>query len=431
MRRFPLAFPLVAVTLLIVPLMKAQTPDQKSLPTTKKWFFGMQSQMPTHWPKVPVYSMRLHDTHTGWVYLNPKPGVYDWTVLDHWIAAAQANHSPLLYTFSQTPQWASSNPDDQTCSYGPGQCAPPNDLNADGTGPNQHWRDFITALATHAAGPTKVRYWEMWNEPAMPGYWTGTPAQLVRMAKDAREIILSIDPTAKMVSPPDLYNGDFFKKAWKAYADAGGLNYADILAVHGSVRKYPPQCGVYPEASDFVQMMQDFHAFVAQYGMSNKPIWDTEADWGKTEQDCFNDPDLQVAFMAQLYMFHRSEHVRRFYWYQYDNLHALVDMQTGDLTKAGTAYMQIHDWLFETQMNSNCSANGTVWTCGLIADKGYSANVIWDTSQTCKDGHCQTINYKVDSKFAQYHDLNGKTFSITNNEVPIGSKPILVENKSR
>jgi len=432
-RRIPLA--LVSISLLIFTQLSQAQLQQSKLSTeaarpVPDFFFGIQSGLPDLWPIIPVYNVRLHDTRTSWSDMNPAKGVYDWSVVDRWIAASQKQGAgPILYTFSQTPQWASSNPNDQSCRYGPGECDPPDDLNPDGSGPNQHWKDFVTALAKHAGGPNQIRYWEMWNEPANAFFWTGTYAQLVRMSKDAREIILSIDPKAKLLTPPDPFILHFYQKAWKGYADAGGLQYADIIALHGGVGTYPPQCGDYPESAEFVTVAEQLKTFLASYGVY-KPIWDTEGDWGPTDKDCFTDPDLQTAFLGQYYILHRSEGIRRIFWYSYFGFSALYNPTTNQLTKAGVAYQQVHDWMLGNALSNRCSTQGTIWSCPFIGPNGYQAEAVWDTAETCKNGACQTINYQVESRFIQYRTLAGETIAVSNHQVPIGAKPILLENKT-
>jgi hypothetical protein len=407
---------------------RIDSPGEEARPVPD-FFFGMTFGLIDRWPVVPFYNVRLHDTRTGWAILNPSDGVYDWTSLDRWMEGSQQHGAgPMLYTFSQTPQWASSNPNDRTCRYGPGECDPPNDLNPDGTGTNQHWKDFVSALARHAAGPTKIRFWEMWNEPRNTFYWTGTAAQLVRMAKDARTIILNVDPKAKLLTPPEVYASPYYEKWWKAYADAGGLQYADILAVHGGIPTGPPTCGKYPLAADFLDMIENFKVFLKGYGV-NKPIWDTEEDWGNTERDCFTDLDLQSAFLAQVYVFHRSAGVRRLFWYVPTG--KLFDLKTGAPLKPGIAYEQVHGWMMGNALANGCSATGTMWTCSFTGPNGYQSETVWDTSETCGHGVCQTVPYAVDPSYTQYRTLSGDTIAITNHEVPIGAKPILLENKPR
>src|SRR5262249_46810293 len=117
--------------------------------------------------------------------------------------------SDLILTLSATPQWAASNGSVNTCDYSfytTGDCSPPADLNSDGTGTNQHWRDYVYALGAHIAGLAPgtymaPNYFEMWNEftrgsgstncteSSTPSAWLGTCEQLVRMAQDANCIL--------------------------------------------------------------------------------------------------------------------------------------------------------------------------------------------------------------------------------------------------
>ncbi len=57
----------------------------------------------------------------------------------------------------------------------------------------------MTAVVTHAAG--KIKVWEIWNEPTVPGYWQGTNQQMLRLAQDAYGIIKAIDPNALVTTP--------------------------------------------------------------------------------------------------------------------------------------------------------------------------------------------------------------------------------------
>ncbi|HLK32412.1 MAG TPA: cellulase family glycosylhydrolase, partial [Terriglobales bacterium] len=300
--------------------------------------------------------MRLWDSGTFWSKINTSAGVYNWTLLDQWLNDAQSKGvQDLMYTFGKTPAWASSNPSDTSCApWAPGECDPPNDLNADGSGTDQHWKDFVSAIASHAGG--RIKYWEIWNEPRDANHWNGTIAQMVRMASDARTVILSIDPNAVLLTPPS-------RGPWQtAYFAAGGPQYADIITYHGYVQGHT--CGIYPNASDVLQVIQRVSSVMQTYGQGNKPLWDTEAGWGVTSGTCFTNPDLQAAFLAQMYLLHWSAGVQRFYWYQYNNqTQGTLWKPTpnnpsgpGQLLEPGVAYGQIYNWLVGATMSNACAA---------------------------------------------------------------------------
>lgn len=431
---------ILSFLVLITSALRAQSPTLEILRGTQS---GTRSEQPARypvspnfqamiahwyipWPTVPFETMRLWDTHTYWAQINTGPGQYDWTALDGWLNAANVHGVELLFTLGMTPQWASSDPNNVTCRTGPGQCAPPNDLNPDGSGTDQNWKDFVTAAARHVG--TQVQYWEIWNEPNNLWYWSGTPAQLVRMAQDARTIIRGLNPAASMLNAGTGAGNEYGLKWWKAYGAAGGLQSTDIIALHGDVRPYPPHCGIYPQAETFLQVMSNLHHVLAAYGQDQKHIWDTEASWGKTTDDCFTDQDLQAAFLARFYLLHYSEGVQRFYWRAWiDGDGGLYDTTNG-INKAGVAYQQIHDWMVGRTLTRSCKVTGSIWTCNFIGPNSYVAEAIWDTSQTCKKGTCGTKPHRIAAQYIDYLALDGSKTQIQNNTVPVGAKPIWLEN---
>lgn len=176
-------------------------------------FFAMHvlsTQVP--WPStvgVQFSSWRSVSSMVTWANINSAPGVYDWSHLDQLLAIAGENGQSVLYTFYYTPTWASSCPT-CVCNQGkqsPGGCYPPNDLNPDGSGTDQHLKSFITALMLHE-GAGKINYIEIWNEPNIPKEWGGTIQQLVRMSADVRAIAKSFDPDIQIASPPETGDGD-------------------------------------------------------------------------------------------------------------------------------------------------------------------------------------------------------------------------------
>jgi hypothetical protein len=281
------------------------------------------------WPVDSFTGVRLWDAgEVSWAQINTAPGVYNWRELDIWLNHAQQNNVDLNYCFGRTPTWASSEPTDSTCGNERGSCDAPDDLNTSGTGTDEHWKAFVTALATHAAG--RIHYWELWDEFPNPYRWNtkySTWPQLVRMASDARAIIKKIDPTAVIVSDSGAlrYPGDVTK--WTQFVKAGGLNYADVVAFHGYTQpagNAPP----YPET--LVGLLQGattnqlpwgstgFFGFLKQNGYGNLPYWDTEGSWA-ADIAGLTDPDERAGFALRFNVLQQAMGVQRFYWYEWDN----------------------------------------------------------------------------------------------------------------
>lgn len=442
--RFPALVILFLLTIVSLPLSAQCTLDgqeqqelspsdrvpQTGFPVSEN-FQALIDHSPGTWPKVPVHTMRLWDTGTAWYQMNPAEGVYDWRLLDAWLRLGEKHKVTFLMTLAMTPLWASSNQNDPLCNYLPGVCDPPDDLSADGGGPDQHWKDFVTALAQHVGN--RVQFWEVWNEPHQYSFFHGTYAQMVRLAQDARTIIQSMNPEAKMltggVQPYALCGSGM--AWWKGYAAAGGLALADIIAMHGDVRDVPNVCGDFPKPENFITAMQHLDGVLAQYGDLDKPVWDTEGSWGRTDRDCFTDQDLQAAFLARFFLIHLSEGIQRFYWRSWigsdGGLYNPKDGSHG-LNKGGVAYEQIHDWLAGTILTQPCSVDGTVWTCNFTASANYVAEAVWDTSKKCHQETCDTRPYPIGAPYVDYRTLDGSKIPIDGTTVPIGAKPIWLEN---
>jgi polysaccharide biosynthesis protein PslG len=432
----------IFVVLCASPTLWAQVPAS---------FFDMQMEHATvtgePWPVDSFGNFRLWDSATAWAVINTAPGQYDWSMLDSWLKAAKDRNMDVEYTFGRVPQWASSNPNDSVCASAPGSCAPPNDLNSDGSGTNQHWKDYVTAIATRVNDPTylqthaPIKYWEIWDEAPNPGRWnpiseTAGIAQMLRMASDARTIILSIDSTATILSPSVGIRVASETKWFKDYLAAGGGNYADIIAFHAYLQTENEQ----PIPEQLLTYLTDWVENDLQpYGQENKPRWDTEASWGIATCCNFTDQDLQAGFVARYYLMHWLGSVQRFYWYAWSDTPAgtlwvanpKYLWAPGTLLKPGKAYGQIYRWMVGDSVDQSCAPQGTVWACNVTGPNGFQGQIVWDTSQTCSKGTCTYSNYNCNPIFTQYVTLLGTVFPVKGSTVPIGYKPIFLENQNQ
>ena len=382
------------------------------------------NQLSTPWPTtlgVPFSSWRSHDSGgTRWSEINNGgAGVYNWTLLDDWLALAAEYGQDVLFTLYSTPNWAASNPAlvcDASATFGNGTCTPPDDLNPDGTGTDQHVKDFITALMNHV-GPGKIKYIEIWNEPNNPPEWTGTLAQIVRMTQDVRTVAQSIDPNVLICSPAETGDGTNLNQMnWLgAFLAAGGGAYVDVITLHGHVPDDTPEF--------IATRIDNTRTVMAIYGQSAKPIFDTEGSWPALEAP----PVDEVAFTGRHFLLQIAEQIQKFYLYSFDLKidGYLYDRTEQMLTPNATAYEQIYTWTVGALPSSPCSASGTVWSCDFKRANNYEALAVWDSSGNCFD--CTTATYAVPAQFKQYRDLAGNLTPISASTVPIGPRPILLE----
>ena len=426
-------------------------------------FFGMNSNLlnnPFPGSMVPLTSWRSLGSSVKWADISTGPDVYDFSRLDGWLSKVKESNADVLYTVYATPAWASSRgptctgvgtpnsgclgPTNTNCAFlqqnGPGICDPPADLFCDGTGTNQTFVNFVTALIQHV-GPGTIKYWEIWNEPNNPREWNGiadcpnTPhggdLMLARMARDLKSTVSAFDPKAQFTTPacgsPDCAAG--FLPPYFANTDGGSS--ADIIAFHGyiSTGACPSDCPV-PEL-----VGEQIDHLISKLPASElaKPLFDTEGGWGTVPGtktiDAIADPDQQASFLARYYLIQMSRHVAKFYWWSWDisGQAALYNQSTKSITPAANAYVQVVRWTNAgTATVGPCNANGTVWTCNVQSPSGFVAEAIWDTSQTCNAGKCSSAPVSTPSQFNAYLDLSGNESPMSGSSAPVGLKPILL-----
>jgi len=422
-------------------------------------FFNLHLNLPnTPWPSAPFAGNRLWDAGVSWALVSTANGVYDWTLLDQRLADAKAHGVDVLYDLARTPLWAQCGPSTTSpciqtsgCAYagetwggGPGQCYWPADLNSDGTGTNRYWKDWVTAIATHSVNSSgaRIHYYEIWNEPNDDGYFRGTVAQLVRMTRDAACIIkgigsgcttAGIDPSALIVTPAPTLGGMAINSWMGDFMAAGGGDVVDVIAFHGYNGA---------NAEKILDVMNGLKTgSLATYNQTSKPVFDTEFSWG--ENISFPDLDEHVGFVARSLLLHWSAGVDRVYWYSWDVSGTMWSPTTisgcsfpdpsgsGFTCRTAVTFEQLQNWMVGAAGGSGCSATGTVWICTFTRAGGYQALAVWDSAQTCSNGSCTTSKFNVpnDVTYLHYRDLAGTVKAIAGSTVPIGYKPILLENK--
>jgi uncharacterized repeat protein (TIGR02543 family) len=408
-------------------------------------FFAIdQNNFSSPWPPTtgtgavaPVAALRLWDDGSNWMDVevcsalgvsgdsptDPNNKCYTWTALDKWVRVwAPKAKMDVLYTFGDTPAWATSQIAPQTACARAGtySCLPPVDVDKTpgsglGDGTDATWVDFVTTLVTRYKG--QIKYYEIWNEPDGNTFWQGTDAQFQRMMKDAAAAIRSIDPGARILSPS--FHGPTATTWFAKFVEGGGAADFDIVNFHGrgGGKDTPQDQNTQPES--FLTVYNATEPVIKAHGLASRPFWDDEAGWLENE---ITDPDQQAAYVAREYILQASVGIGRLYWYQWDSV-VPYGLQ-GRI--AGTAYAQTANWLVGGTIGA-CTARSAVYSCPLTLASGHQGLIMWDTSQSCANGTCTSVPTSVGAQYGQYQDLAGTTIQIANGSVPLGAKPLLLE----
>jgi hypothetical protein len=433
---------------------------------------------------------------------NPSDACFDWTHFDTQMAQLhQAGVKDVLYTLSRTPQWAvdlTSDPTGQSgteCDYyaagttdlpeAAGQCLTPIDLNADGSGANQMWKNWVTAMATRVNDPTylqthaHIKYWEPWNEfhrsATLINYvgqqsYEGTYAQMVRMTEDLRCIVTGkgvihnypavghvtscsatpIDVSAMIVAPSSGPTGGLYATQNFLYCNGTGAHAApantqcttgnagsqavDIINEHLYALFVTPET----VAGKYIQGVRA----ILQPAELAKPFISGEGSWGSVNKPnvLWTDPYAQAGFIPRYFALNWSAGVTMNFWYGYDDIYigGLYDPTTGQpLQPAAAAWTLTYNWLAGAKPTNSpfCSSTGTVYTCDFTEANGTIAELVWDAqygqncSQLANPIICGATVYNVPPQFNKdWIDLRGDVHAASGS-ITIGANPILLEGQ--
>ncbi|MEO6714806.1 MAG: glycosyl hydrolase [Mycobacteriales bacterium] len=302
--------------------------------------FGLHVSDPySNWPQVPFSTIRLHDTGTSWREMQPAPGVWNWGTLDHRVERAVSGRREVLMVLGQTPRWAAKRPN-ETSYNGPGAASEPADMAT--------WRAYVRSLAIRYKG--QIHKWELWNEPNVKGFYSGTPATMLTMAREAYTVLKRIDP-ANVVVSPGIAVRTLNSPTWlDRYLAAGGARYSDVIAVHLYVMSRQRPESILGSVSRIRQIMAKHKV--------NRPIWNTESGYGRTagtpETSELYTGQMAMAFVARTYILTAHARVDRTYWYAWDDRGFgglfLTSEDRNTPSDAGRAYGVTYQWLVRARL---------------------------------------------------------------------------------
>lgn len=333
-------------------------------------YFGLHihhldAPTPTPWPSMPVPEWRLWDAGVNWPNLEPNEGQWQFERLDRYVLLAQQHGTSILLPLGGSPSWASARP--QLASpYSPGFTAEPANLD--------DWRTYVRTVVTRYKG--RIPAYEIWNEPNLRDFWSGTTDQMLTLTKEASQIIRSVDPHAIVVSPSATAE---YGIPWLAeFLKRGAGRYVDVIGYHFYLD--PPT----RPAEDILPFIQRVRQTMSENNLANMPLWNTES--GAIGPPHFDSDEAAAGFLARVYILAWAAGVQRFYWYAWDN--RLMGVKTYDeithtVTPAGYAYKVMEQWLVGAQM-TGCTENADyTWTCQLNRS-GKKEWIVWNPQKDQK-----------------------------------------------
>ena len=341
-----------------------------------------------------VGSVRLWDTGTTWLDVQPTPTTYNWTKLDAAVAQAVRNRQKPLIVFGQTPAWASSQPTlDLGKGLPPGSTATPNRL--------IYWRAYVTAVVAryYRRGVTEF---QTWNEPNGGLFFTGTPIQMaalnlaayqavhagtvVKVRKVVRgkartvSVVRRKYPLAQLVGPGFTSRRRAAITWMSKYLASTGGKYVDTVAVH--LYSNP---GKGPENA--IAQLVTVRRYLKKYKMDTLPTYVTEVSFGGPIGGIgapeVITPANQAAYVSRFLLLARAQGIARTYWYAWDVHGRLgIELTAADnrtLTVAGKAFATTRVWM-ANPLTGCVRARTNTWTC-IIKQRRGLGYVVWNPTK--------------------------------------------------
>jgi hypothetical protein len=278
------------------------------------------------WPNVPFRGLRLWDTRTAWLNLQPARDQWNFAQLDSLVQKATENGiTDVTLVLGGTPQWAASKVAATDAPWmGPGSASMPASMD--------DWRTYVDTVVRRYQG--RITSYEIGNEPNLLTFWSGTPEQYSQFVLTAAQAIRAADPKATILVNGALVRGKSDLAAigtWLApLAAAGGTNAVDAVSVH-----------FYPMASklgDDEKMLAAMNDQLAAAGWSDLPKWITEVNIRSGSAMASADQKQAVATLAQQMLDNGFE---RAYWYAWTDLGSLDLIQFQPFTPGSVGLTQL------------------------------------------------------------------------------------------
>lgn len=335
-------------------------------------YFGLhmhRADAGTPWPPVGFGSWRLWDAYTTWPMLEPQRGQWDFKRLDKYVAMAKLTGVDILLPLGLSPAWASARPDEPS-AYKPGNAAEPREID--------DWRNYVRTVAERYKG--KIRYYELWNEPNLRNFYSGSVETMLQLARETYAILKQVDSRNLLAAPAATEGGK--QLDWlDRYLALGGGQFMDVLSHHFYVPREAPE--------HMLEIVADVRKIMARHGVAHKPLWNTETGWWMENGDGTDSRPAPFTTWKKLGLAEAAAYVsrslilgwaagmERFYWFAWDNYSmGLIEPSTKTLKPAGLAFARTREWLQGSVM-TGCEVSDGVWICTLNRPDGGKARIVW------------------------------------------------------
>lgn len=341
--------------------------------------------------------VRLWDSDVGWNAIQPRSGTFVWRTFDSVVAAAEASGAKVEYVLGPTPSWAG-------------------DLSTDPPRMMSDFRAYVEAVVDRYGD--RIDAIEIWNEPNLQNYYTGTATELVEMTKIVSNVVrrAGVRTDVLAASTTTRTTGSFYN-FYTAYLT--GLRKAGWPIDGFTFHSYPRASGT---PADRIGAVTMFKAMLTFAGAPRLPVYETEINYGLAGQD---EPHRTIeganarGYLAQTFIDAVRSGIESVDWYLWSRTdYPLLGVQLNSTTpETIEAWNWTYDLLVGSSLRS-CADQGAASVCAFTRNGedfalSYSAT-----------GELASLD--LPSSFTTRCDMRDACVAINDSTVIVGIEPILM-----
>jgi len=175
-----------------------------------------------------------------------------------------------------------------------------------------------------------IRYWEIWNEPDLLPFWSGTTAQYDALYAATAVALKSLHPWIEVGGPALTTNNDLtgYRQSLLAYIRANHLPL-DFYSIHHYT-------DFTEDPIDFVRLAREYRRLLDRYGFTHTDLQLTEWNYGVVEPA---GEAQRAAFVADSLIYMQQAPLQRAFFYRANAPGGFgLISPDGQISKTGAAY---------------------------------------------------------------------------------------------
>lgn len=246
----------------------------------------------------------------GWDGIETQKDDYDWLFWDDYVKMAVDEYGITLIPYvCYTPMWISTGDSVNYWNH------IPEDF--------EEFGEFVEDLVNRYKD--RIKSWELWNEPDIKIYWSGTAEEYARFYKIGAEAVRRADPEAIVVLGGLAHRPEWTRELFREH---GVSEYTDVVNIHNYYETWSPH-----PIEDMTEYINEIHDIVERYG-DGQSIWMAEVGYstyrgeGSKVSEVYNayfdyehTPEFQaVQLWRTLTLALSTEKLAAIAWYEIKNL---------------------------------------------------------------------------------------------------------------